>query len=366
MAPTDADALPALGCTVCQAGMPTARHNSPVGTMPSRPSSPRRYPRRPSPRPARPGAARTRRGSRRAPSGAEVGLDALWLRISQQIVEVAYKLYGEARKADSVRILSLSLKPADNLATFRVKQEQQWGDAYAEGGRVWTHENGEAQHPDWISRRFAPRRAVRPAAGPPPRPPPPLRHPVPARWARHQGGPGEAGTLLPPEVTRAEAESVMGRRSRRRAVPDAYAIDVWQSEVAVRFAHGATQSGDTCEVGAGPTGHRSTRHDHPRRPRSGRRRQHVREVGAGSARRARAGTRPRREHQRPVPGGAADGLLAHALHGRPLRVSQRGRLGTAYGLAARHDPIVPPGIEGGVRRRCEGQPCPPSEGPSPL
>ncbi|MGW4884701.1 hypothetical protein [Streptomyces murinus] len=51
-------------------------------------------------------------------------------------------------------------------------------------------------------------------------------------------------------MMRAEAESVMGRRSRRRAVPDAYAIDVWQSDVAVRFAHGATQSGDTCEVGA--------------------------------------------------------------------------------------------------------------------
>ena len=44
---------------------------------------------------------------------------------------------GEAPKADSVRTLSLSLESADDLATFRVKQEQrrqEWG----------THENGEA------------------------------------------------------------------------------------------------------------------------------------------------------------------------------------------------------------------------------
>ncbi|MFF9040403.1 tyrosine-type recombinase/integrase [Streptomyces sp. NPDC014892] len=40
--------------------------------------------------------------------------------------------------------------------SFRTKQEQkrqEWGAAYVETGRVWTHENGEALHPDWISRR---------------------------------------------------------------------------------------------------------------------------------------------------------------------------------------------------------------------
>ncbi|TFE54535.1 hypothetical protein E3E14_07240 [Streptomyces sp. ICN441] len=53
--------------------------------------------------------------------------------------------------------MSLSLECGDNLAAFRAKQEKQrrqWGDAYVESGRVWTHENGEALHPDWISRRF--------------------------------------------------------------------------------------------------------------------------------------------------------------------------------------------------------------------
>ncbi|WP_171053100.1 helix-turn-helix transcriptional regulator [Streptomyces marianii] len=98
-----------------------------------------------------------RRGEMAALPWTEVSLDALWLRISQQIVEVAYELYGEAPKTDSVRTLSLSLESGDNLAAFRAKQEkqrQQWGDAYVESGRVWTHENGEALHPDWISRRF--------------------------------------------------------------------------------------------------------------------------------------------------------------------------------------------------------------------
>ncbi|MFD9969417.1 hypothetical protein ACFWYA_14730 [Streptomyces sp. NPDC059011] len=35
---------------------------------------------------------------------------------------MAYELYGEAPKADSVRTLSLSLECGDNLAAFRAKQ----------------------------------------------------------------------------------------------------------------------------------------------------------------------------------------------------------------------------------------------------
>ncbi|MEU8783623.1 hypothetical protein [Streptomyces sp. NPDC048637] len=40
---------------------------------------------------------------------------------------------------------------------MRAEQEQkrqEWGDAYVGTGRVWTHENGEEIHPDWMSRRF--------------------------------------------------------------------------------------------------------------------------------------------------------------------------------------------------------------------
>ena len=105
---------------------------------------------------------------------------------------------------------------------------------------------------------------------------------------------------------------------------------------------------------AGPTGHRSARHDRPCRPRRGRRRQRGHEVGAGSLHRARAGTRPRRERQRPVSGGAAGGLLAHTLHGRPLRVSGGGGVDPPHRPASGGVPRQPPGFEqaapeGGVR-----------------
>lgn len=88
-----------------------------------------------------------RRGEMAALPWTEVIVDALWLRISQQIVKVAYKLYGEAPKAESVRTLSMSLESADNLGAFRAKQElerEKWAEACIESGRVWTHENGDA------------------------------------------------------------------------------------------------------------------------------------------------------------------------------------------------------------------------------
>lgn len=39
-------------------------------------------------------------------------------------------------------------------ARSRSRSARSWGDAYVETGRVWTHENREALHPDWKSRRF--------------------------------------------------------------------------------------------------------------------------------------------------------------------------------------------------------------------
>lgn len=212
-----------------------------------------------------------RRGEMAALPWTEISTDALWLRISQQIVEVAYELYGEAPKADSVRTLSLSLESGDNLVSFRAKQEQkhqEWGDAYVEAGRVWTHENGEALHPDWISRRFT--RLVELSglpAGPPARPASPRGHPVSARRYRHQGGPGEAGPLLAPDHLRhlhqraARDDAGRGRigddrcsprRPLRGAYPAGDPERAWQGDIAVFFAHGARQSGDNWCVGAQP------------------------------------------------------------------------------------------------------------------
>lgn len=209
-----------------------------------------------------------RRGEMAALPWTEVSTDALWLRISQQIVEVAYELYGEAPKADSVRTLSLSLESGDNLVSFRTKQEhkrQEWMDAYAETGRVWTHENGEALHPDWISRRFT--RLVELSSLPPVRLHD-LRHlaatlsllagtdiKVVQEKLGHSSRQitSDTYTSVLPEMMRAEAESVMA------VVPRDVPYDVhiplgipeaaWQGDLAVLFAHGARQSGDTWAVG---------------------------------------------------------------------------------------------------------------------
>ncbi|MEV0257763.1 tyrosine-type recombinase/integrase [Streptomyces sp. NPDC050732] len=210
-----------------------------------------------------------RRGEMAALPWTEVSTDALWLRISQQIVEVAYKLYGEAPKADSVRTLSLSLESGDNLVSFRTKQEQkrqEWGDDYVESGRVWTHENGEALHPDWISRRFT--RLVE-LSGLPPVRLHDLRHlaatlsllakndiKVVQEKLGHSSRQitSDTYTSVLPEMMRAEAESVMAVVPRDvpfqvrtpLSIPEA----AWQGDVAVFFTHGARQTGDTWAVGA--------------------------------------------------------------------------------------------------------------------
>ncbi|MFJ1994294.1 tyrosine-type recombinase/integrase [Streptomyces asiaticus] len=210
-----------------------------------------------------------RRGEMAALPWTEVSTDALWLRISQQIVEVAYELYGEAPKADSVRTLSLSLESADNLVSFRSKQErkrQEWGDAYVETGHVWTHENGEALHPDWISRRFT--RLVE-LSGLPPVRLHDLRHlaatlsllagtdiKVVQEKLGHSSRQitSDTYTSVLPEMMRAEAESVMAVVPRdvpfKVRTPLVIPESAWQGAIAAFFAHGAQRSGDTWAVGA--------------------------------------------------------------------------------------------------------------------
>ncbi|MFI1830594.1 tyrosine-type recombinase/integrase [Streptomyces sp. NPDC020412] len=210
-----------------------------------------------------------RRGEMAALPWTEVDLDALWLRISQQIVEVAYELYGEAPKAHSVRTVSLSLESGDNLAAFRAKQEKQrlkWAGAYVDSGRVWTHENGEGLHPDWISRRFA--RLVE-LSGLPPVRLHDLRH-LAATLSLLAGNDikvvqeklghssrqitSDTYTSVLPEMMRAEAESVMAVVPRdvpySVRTPLAIPERAWQNGLAVFFTHGARQPDDSWVVGA--------------------------------------------------------------------------------------------------------------------
>ncbi|MHA7956381.1 tyrosine-type recombinase/integrase [Streptomyces sp. L500] len=100
-----------------------------------------------------------RRGEACALTWSEINLDAGWLRISAQIVEVAYVTYAEEPKADSVRTIFLSDETIAVLREWKEEQERERAALEAEGawvetGRVFTQENGEAYHPDWFSRRF--------------------------------------------------------------------------------------------------------------------------------------------------------------------------------------------------------------------
>ncbi|MFC8671542.1 tyrosine-type recombinase/integrase [Streptomyces griseorubiginosus] len=100
-----------------------------------------------------------RRGEMCALPWPEVSLTGSWFRISAQIVEIAYQQYDEAPKQDSVRTITLDAQTNKLWARWRVTQateREQWSgeQAWVESNRVWTHENGEPLHPDWISRRF--------------------------------------------------------------------------------------------------------------------------------------------------------------------------------------------------------------------
>ncbi|MFI5792378.1 tyrosine-type recombinase/integrase [Streptomyces sp. NPDC051677] len=100
-----------------------------------------------------------RRGEMCALPWPEVSLAKSWFRISAQIVEIAYQQYDEAPKQDSVRTVTFDSQTGQLIREWRdtqTREREQWSgeEAWVESNRVWTHENGEPLHPDWISRRF--------------------------------------------------------------------------------------------------------------------------------------------------------------------------------------------------------------------
>ncbi|WP_425834023.1 tyrosine-type recombinase/integrase [Streptomyces fractus] len=210
-----------------------------------------------------------RRGEMCALPEHEVNLDALWLHISTQTVDVAYQLYDESPKADSVRTISMSLESAEvNRRWLHHKRRERdtWSgqDAYTDSGRFFTRENGSPLHPDWVSRRF--NRLVQ-LSGLPPVRLHDLRHlsATLALLAKNdikvvQERLGHASrqitsdtyTSVLPEMMRAEAESTIAvvpravtyRVRRPLDVPD----DAYQNGVAAIFAHGTRCSGNTWAV----------------------------------------------------------------------------------------------------------------------
>ncbi|MET8613393.1 tyrosine-type recombinase/integrase [Streptomyces sp. SCPE 10] len=178
-------------------------------------------------------------------------------------------LYGEAPKADSVRTISLSLESGENLARWREKQQkkrEEWANAWVESDCVWTQENREPLHPDWVSRRF--KRLIE-LSGLPPVRLHDLRHlsatlsllakndiKVVQERLGHSSRQitSDTYTSVLPEMMRAEAESTM------TVVPRGVSYEVrsplvipdgaWQGDVATIFAHGTLQPGSTWAIGA--------------------------------------------------------------------------------------------------------------------
>ncbi|MFF1475588.1 tyrosine-type recombinase/integrase [Streptomyces mirabilis] len=207
-----------------------------------------------------------RRGEMRALPWPEVSLDALWLHISAQMVEVAYRQYGEAPKAESVRTNWLSLDHGEVLSRWQdqeTKELNEWAgvEARVESDRAWTHENGEPLHPDWVSRRF---KRLGELSGLPPVRLHDLRHisatpallgKVDVKVVQERLGhssrqiTSDTYTSVLPEMMRTEAESTLS------VVPREVAYDVHQKleispnafrgNVAVLFAHGARYTGNT-------------------------------------------------------------------------------------------------------------------------
>ncbi|WP_286256845.1 tyrosine-type recombinase/integrase [Streptomyces graminofaciens] len=108
-----------------------------------------------------------RRGEMCALSWPEVSLDGSWfrisayphIRISAQIVEIAYRQFNEAPKQDSVCTVTLDSQTRElwrEWQATQAREHEQWSgeEAWVESNRVWTRENGEPLHPDRISRRF--------------------------------------------------------------------------------------------------------------------------------------------------------------------------------------------------------------------
>ncbi|MFI0769454.1 tyrosine-type recombinase/integrase [Streptomyces sp. NPDC021218] len=245
-----------------------------------------------------------RRGEMCALPWSEVSLDALWLRISAQIVEVAYRQYGEAPKAESVRTNWLSLEHGEVLSRWRERQardREEWAgvNAWVESDRVWTHENGEALHPDWVSRRF--KRLVE-LSGLPPVRLLDLRHisatlsllakndiKVVQERLGHSSRQitSDTYTSVLPEMMRTEAESTLSVVPREVAYDVQQELEIpkeaFQGDVAVIFAHGARDTGNTWVV-ATQTG--------PQRPLLG----GIRTVGRGQEHAADAALKWVRDH----------------------------------------------------------------------
>ncbi|MEU5384039.1 tyrosine-type recombinase/integrase [Kitasatospora cineracea] len=98
-----------------------------------------------------------RRGEACALPWTEVDFEAMTVNISRQVITVANELVGAEPKAGSERVLDLDSEGVQNFTGRRTRQlahRLKAGAAWVDTGLVWTQENGEGYHPDFLTRRF--------------------------------------------------------------------------------------------------------------------------------------------------------------------------------------------------------------------
>jgi integrase len=87
----------------------------------------------------------------------DLDLDAGTMEVAEQIVQVGWQTETSAPKSDSDGEVALDAATVQALRIHRLKQEQEradWGEAWTDTGHVFTREDGQPIHPDYVSRHF--------------------------------------------------------------------------------------------------------------------------------------------------------------------------------------------------------------------
>ncbi|MFF0409639.1 tyrosine-type recombinase/integrase [Kitasatospora sp. NPDC004745] len=103
-----------------------------------------------------------RRGEGCALQWSSIDLEARTIHISHQVVAIASKVFKEDPKADSVRTITIDRETVELLRRWQAQQtaeREAWNEAHKDDlwkdtGAVFTKENGEPHHPDYLTHRF--------------------------------------------------------------------------------------------------------------------------------------------------------------------------------------------------------------------
>jgi integrase len=106
------------------------------------------------------GHSGARRGELAAMRWGDVDLTSGRWVVGRQRTSIAYEVTEKSTKTEAGedRVIYLDAGTCTELRTWKAQQNRErlsWGPAYVDGGYVFTRENGEPYHPDFISKTVA-------------------------------------------------------------------------------------------------------------------------------------------------------------------------------------------------------------------